>query len=206
MIKIDGLVLHHGDTVIFEGFSMFVPRGEKVAVTGKSGIGKTSLLNLLTGFVTGFSGKVEINQLPLTAGNIRKIRSFYAWLPQDTSLNFDTVSDVFFAPFDFETNGNESPARCDIEAIFDVFEIETSLLSKKLNEISGGQRQRVLLASCLLLNKEILLLDEPTSALDIQLKKRIADYILSRENLTVIAVTHDEYWIKQSDKIINLNQ
>ena len=65
-------------------------------------------------------------------------------------------------------------------------------------------KQRIILLSCLLLKKPLLLLDEPTSALDENVKKIVTDYILSIKDLTVIASTHDEYWIKNSDKVIEL--
>ena len=78
------------------------------------------------------------------------------------------------------------------------------MLSKKVSEISGGQKQRIILASCMLLNKPILLIDEPTSALDNAVKEKVTDYILKKENLTVIAVTHDAYWIKNSDNVVHI--
>jgi len=73
-----------------------------------------------------------------------------------------------------------------------------------MDEISGGQKQRILLASALLLKKNILIIDEPTSALDEKNKKLITDIILNQKDLSVIAVSHDPYWIKNSNKIIDL--
>ena len=73
-----------------------------------------------------------------------------------------------------------------------------------MNEISGGQKQRVILASCLLLNKPLLLIDEPTSALDNAVKEKVADYILKQSDITVIAVTHDHYWKENSDNVLHL--
>jgi len=135
----------------------------------------------LAGFIPDFSGDIAVNDIPLNAHNINEIRKLIAWLPQETALNFKSVKELFYAPF-----------------------VSKDLLSKENKDISGGQRQRIILASCLLLNKPILLLDEPTSALDEKIKRKIADYIFNKNNLTVVAATHDSYWIKNSDLEIKL--
>ena len=96
------------------------------------------------------------------------------------------------------------PKKDDIDSLFSKFHLTEDLKSKKVKEISGGQKQRILLISCLLLKKPLLLLDEPTSALDKSIRKRVTDHILSIKDITVIASTHDEYWIKNSDKLIQL--
>lgn len=96
------------------------------------------------------------------------------------------------------------PTKEQVTNIFDAFYLSEELLSKNVKEISGGQKQRVILASCMLLNKPLLLIDEPTSALDVAVKKKITDYILEQKELTVIAVTHDDYWIERSDNVIEI--
>ena len=127
-----------------------------------------------------------------------------AWLPQETALNFKTVNELFFASFEFVLNKNLKPTKQEVSNIFNEFELSKNLLTKKIKEISGGQKQRIILASCLLLKKTLLLIDEPTSALDENIKKKVTDYILSKNNLTVIAATHDKYWIEKSDLVVEL--
>ncbi|MCF6183643.1 MAG: ATP-binding cassette domain-containing protein [Bacteroidales bacterium] len=204
MIEISKLNINFKDEIIFSNFSLLIKKGEKVAITGKSGKGKTTLLNLLAGFVPDYKGVVSIFGKSLNAENISEIRKNIAWLPQDTSLAVKTVEELFYAPFEFEINKKNKPGKNEIAEIFKEFELSESLLDKKINEISGGQKQRIMLASCFLLKKSLLLIDEPTSALDEKVKRKITDYILNRKNLTVVAATHDEYWIKKSDKFVEL--
>ncbi len=204
MVKINNLSIEFKSEVIFKKFSLEIRKGEKIAISGKSGRGKSTLLNLLAGFIPDFSGEVFIDNIRLEPGNIGEIRGLIAWLPQDTSLNFDTVSDLFYAPFGFAKNKKDIPGKDEISEIFKAFELDESLMSKGIKEISGGQKQRIILASCMLLKKPLVLLDEPTSALDENIKEKVTDYILDKKDITVLAATHDAYWVDNSDKEIKL--
>ena len=204
MVSINDLNISFKNEIIFKDFSLKVNKGEKIAVTGKSGRGKSTLLNLLAGFIPDFIGTVSVFGIDLSASTISDIRKQMAWLPQETSLNLKTVNELFYAPFEFVQNKNNKPTKSEVLKIFNEFDLSESLLLKKVKEISGGQKQRIMLASCMLLNKPLLLIDEPTSALDEHIKKKITDYILNIQDLTVIAATHDAYWIKNSDKVISL--
>jgi len=204
MIEISDITLNFKDEFVFKNFSVKINEHEKVALTGESGKGKTTLLNLICGFIPDFKGNIFVNGKHLSPENISEIRKNISWLPQDISLNLKTVRELVFEPFEFAINKKKKPSEKEISNIFSVFELSESLLDKKTNEISGGQKQRIILASCLLLKKPLLLLDEPTSALNEEIKRKITDYILSRKDLTVIAATHDEYWMKNSDRIIEL--
>jgi len=204
MIKINNLYINFQTEIIYNDFSLIINKGEKVAITGRSGMGKSTLLNLLAGFIPEFKGQVSINNLTLNHKTINEIRKLIAWLPQEITLKFNTVNELFFAPFEFDLNKNKKPSKQEISELFNTFELSTNLLSKDLKEISGGQKQRIVLASCLLLNKPILLIDEPTSALDNSIKEKVADYIFNKKDLTVIAVTHDNYWAENSDKVVHL--
>lgn len=203
-VQINNLNISFNNEVIFKDFSLSLKKGEKLVITGSSGKGKSTLLNLLAGFIPVFKGEVSVSGINLSEENIDKIRKTTSWLPQETSLIFKTVEELFFAPFVFEINKINSPDRETIKEIFNEFQLSEDLLRKKVKEISGGQKQRIILASCLLLNKPLLLLDEPTSALDSEIKKKVTNYILSKKDLTVIASSHDDYWIKNSDRSIHL--
>ncbi len=204
MIQIKNLNLRFKNEVIYKDFSFSLKKGEKLAITGESGKGKSTLLNLLMGFIPDFKGEITVNGIVLTPENCPEIRKITAWLPQEIALKFNTVSELFFAPFNFENNRENKPKKAAISTIFKAFDLDEDLLLKKTKEISGGQKQRIVLASCLLLKKPLLLLDEPTSALDTKIKKKVTDYILNQKELSVIAVTHDAYWIEKATKTLHL--
>ena len=204
MLTINNLNISFGSEIVHKNFSLSVKKGEKLAITGESGKGKTTLLNVLAGFIPDYEGEISVDGIVLNSKSIYEIRSKMAWLPQDTSLNLGSVKELFFAPFEFAQNKTEKPTKEEIAYIFKTFYLSEELLTKNVNEISGGQKQRIILASCLLLNKPLLLIDEPTSALDQAVKERVTDYILNKKELTVVAVTHDEYWINRSNRVIHL--
>jgi len=206
MINIKNLQLRFKDQIIFKDFSLTLKKGEKLAITGKSGIGKSTLLNLLAGFIPAFQGEVSVAGILLSSENINEIRKQIAWLPQEMSLNFNTVSELLYAAFEFETNKENKPTQEEVANLFREFNLSEKVLDMKLKQISGGQKQRILLISCLLQKKPLLLLDEPTSALDKKNKEKVANYIFKQKELTVISVTHDAYWIERSAQEIELGK
>lgn len=204
MVHITNLSVKFDGKSILKDFSCSINQGEKIALTGESGRGKTTLLNVIAGFIPQFEGSVEVCGILQNMITVREIRKKIAWLPQDTSLNSKTVEELLYTPFEFALNKHLKPQKDELINLFSKFYLTEDLLYKKVKEISGGQKQRIILISCLLLKKPLLILDEPTSALDKSIKKTVTDHILSIKDLTVIASTHDEYWIKNSDKVIQL--
>lgn len=203
MIEIKNLFISFEKPVI-ENFSMIVPEGEKIAIVGSSGIGKSTILNSLMGFVRIQSGEIKINNLSLNASNIRLIRKQICWLPQELSMQFEMVEDLFYYPFSFAQNKPAMPPKSLVEEVLNKLKLDSDIMSKKTDEISGGQKQRVALASQLLLNKPILLMDEPSSALDDDSQKAVLDFIRSLSNVTLVSATHNYKWIDCMDRVVHL--
>jgi len=204
IIQVQNIKIAYGSQIVIENLSFDIEQGQKVAITGESGKGKSTLLNVLAGFTPFQSGKILMFNKPLNETNIGFIRQQLSWVPQETALRFDSVQEMIDAPFEFTINEDKKPTTEQIQEVFENLSLPLDLLKKTPATISGGQRQRVLLASSLLLKKPLLITDEPTSALDEANRKKVTDYILSHKDLTVIASTHDSYWMQESDKIIEL--
>jgi len=205
IIEIKNLEVNFKDTSLYNGLSATIYKNEKVAITGESGSGKSTLLNVLLGFIPTFKGEIYIDGLELLPKNIDEIRKKTAFVPQELSFTvFPSVKELFFRPFQFKANRHLFPTKEQIKEIFDLFELDMQLLERNIKEISGGQKQRIVLAGGVLLKKPVLLLDEPTSALNTEIKNKITDYLLQLPDTTIIASTHDEYFINQAQKIIKL--
>lgn len=192
------------DTPIIENFSLHLKKGEKLAIAGASGIGKSTLLHSVLGFVEIQKGEIMINNICLSPTTIRQIRKTTGWLPQELSLRFEFVSDLFFFPFTFSQNKKTIPSDEEIAELLDLLKLNSSILLKKTDEISGGQKQRVAIASQLLLKKPLLLMDEPTSALDNESQSAVLNALDKYSNLSLISATHNMNWLNRMDRVINL--
>ncbi len=204
IISVNNVSISYEENIVIKKLSFQVKKSDKVVITGESGKGKSSILNVLLGFIPISNGNIFFSDIELLPKNIGEIRSNIAWLPQETALHFNSVKEIIYSLFSLQKNKPNTPSKADIHQLLSQLNISSILLDKEMDEISGGQKQRVLLAAALLLKKEILIIDEPTSDLDEKNKKLITDFILTQKELTVIAVSHDPYWIKHSNKIITL--
>jgi len=205
IIEIRNLSVKFKDTELYHGLNADIFKNEKVAITGESGSGKSTLINVLLGFNPSFNGIIKIYNKELNAKNVHEIRKKTAYVPQELNFGvFPNVKKLFFRPFEFKANKHLYPTEEQIKEIFDLFELDLKLLNHSIKEISGGQKQRIVLASGILLKKPLLFLDEPTSALNTSIKNKITDYLLGLKNTTLIAATHDEYFIAKAQKIIKL--
>lgn len=201
MVNIENLSISYEYEVI-KNFNLEVKKGEKIGLSGPSGVGKSTILHALLGFVEPTKGEIWINQLNLSSSTIKQIRKTIGWLPQELSLRFETVNELFYFPFSFQENKKQYPHSSEVHNTLNMLKLEKSILSKKTDEISGGQKQRIVLASQLLLKKSILLMDEPSSALDIESQELLLQLIRDFPQLTIISASHNQHWLKQMDRVI----
>lgn len=204
MIEFKDISFKFEEKAILTNFSQTIQAGKKVAITGVSGAGKSTILNLLAGFLIPEQGSIFINKTLISTDNISKIRQIISYLPQNFNVPFSSVQELFYSPFNLKINAKLKPTKKQIFESFNQLGLETNLWSKKLDEISGGQKQRILLSSILLLNKKYIFLDEPTSALDKNSTKKLLELLFSLKNTTIIAATHDKLFIDNADFKIEL--
>lgn len=204
MVVLDKISVSFDGVKIIENFSMNVKPGQKVVISGPSGIGKSTILNSILGFVEIQKGSIEIDKMLLSASTIKQIRSKTAWLPQDLYFKLDSAEELLLFPFSFAKNKSHKPTENEISEMLENLQLQQNILLKKLDEISGGQKQRLALASQLLLKKTLLLLDEPTSALDNEAQNAVIKMLRKKPELTVVSVSHNSNWNKHMDAIIEL--
>lgn len=170
-----------------------VKKGEVFAFLGKTGAGKTLLLELISGFYKNYKGSINIkSDCPL--GIVFQDYGLFPHLSVGENISYGLRCHGFDK---FEIDK-------ELAAITKLFGID-HLLNQYPNTLSGGEKQRTALARTMVLKPEILLLDEPFSALDIATKENIYRQIqLIKENFncTIILITHDFYEaVKLSDRI-----
>ncbi|MEA3452136.1 MAG: ATP-binding cassette domain-containing protein [Bacteroidota bacterium] len=205
MIRIENLTFYFDKEKIFKNFSVQIPDNSFVSIIGESGKGKTTLLNLLAGFEIAREGEIYIDDIKLSKGTISDIRKKIAWLPQNFDISINTVKELFMAPFNLKSNKELLPSPAEIKSLFETLNIGNVSFSKNIDEISGGQKQRVIIASLLATKKRYFLLDEPSSALDSK-SVEVLLKTLKKENITILASTHDKTVIEASTMVIDLNK
>ena len=181
MIKITNLSKSFKDKCVIDDFSFTFPKTGLVSITGVSGKGKTTLLNIIAGLVKQDSGSIE-NTYSLLSYSFQEDRLF-PWL--SVRKNIEIVLDKV----------------TDKEQIVSEWleKIELSNFADYLPEkISGGMKQRVSLARALAYPSEIVLLDEPFKGLDEDLQKRMHELVKAEaEKRLIIMVTHDKSYISE---------
>lgn len=183
------------DKEIYKNFNAVFFGGKINVVLGASGVGKTTLLNALTG-LSGFDGEIE--NMPKNVSYIFQNDRLVKTISVEKNLDFVLKNAI-----------RDKTARKN--AIFDMAKLlEISDVLKRLpTEISGGQAQRVQMARAFLYPSEVMLLDEPFKGLDVSLKTRLIKKFLElwgRDGRTVVLVTHDVYdALLMGDKVFVLS-
>ncbi len=202
-IKLDHVSFSFGDAMIIRDISLELLRGETYALIGKSGIGKSTLLNLIAGFLKPDKGLILIGGIPVTGP--RKQTSFQF---QELGLfPWQTVFEAVSLPL--KILGEKKDIQAQVMPILTELHLE-SHKDKYPHQLSGGERQRVALARTLISDPDLLLMDEPSSALDAMTKEELQSSILRQSQergTTLMIVTHDiEEAILLGQSILILNE
>ena len=194
MIQIQDVEKRYGNTRVLEGVTLTVPRGETVSLIGPSGCGKSTLLRIVMGLMPSDSGKIVINEEPVTEHNIQKLRRQMGYVIQSGGLfphltareNLTLVTSYLSWEKERETNR--------IKELCELTGIQYSYLDRRPDGLSGGQAQRISLMRALMLDPDIILLDEPLGSIDPLVRyelQRDLKSIFKKLQKTVLLVTHD---------------
>lgn len=194
---------------VLRGFNLDIKQGQKLALVGATGSGKTTVVNLLTRFYDVDSGSIKLDGVDIRDIKKSDLRNSIAIVLQDTVLFSDTVeNNIRF--------GNSTASASEVETAAETANAETfidrlpdgynTLLSESGTNLSQGQRQLLSIARAALKDPAILILDEATSSVDTRTEMNIQQAMLAlMKNRTCIIIAHRLSTIRDADKIVVLN-
>ncbi|ENU42009.1 lipid A export ATP-binding/permease MsbA [Acinetobacter seifertii] len=211
-IRFDHVVLNYADgTQAIKDFSLDIRPGETVALVGRSGAGKTSLVNMLVRFQEVSSGQIYLDNLPIRDIELSSLRTQIAMVNQQVVLFNRTVRENIAYGQLHDASDEQVIAAAKAAYAHDFIMnlpngYDTVLGAQGLN-LSGGQRQRIAIARAILKNAPILILDEATSALDNESEHFIQQaFDEAMQDRTTIVIAHRLSTIENADRIVVLDR
>ncbi len=210
MISFRDVTLKYGDKEALKGISFEAKKGEKIALVGNSGGGKSSIVNLLLRFYDKSSGKIEINGIAIEDFELKSLRDAISIVTQRVYIFNDTVAaNVAYGEEEIDRQRVINSLK---EAnAWEFIKEMPSGIDTQINEfgtnLSGGQRQRIAIARAIYKNPKILIFDEATSALDTKSESKITEALenISKDRVTFI-IAHRLKTIENADKILVLDE
>ena len=192
-------------TTVLDGLNFKVNQGERIAFVGKSGVGKSTTIDLISGYYFPTKGAVLIDEHDTQAFDLTALRNGIAVVPQEPVLFNDTViMNIRYGKLeatDSEVVEAAKKARAH-EFIDELPEKYNQIVGERGVKLSVGQKQRIAIARAILRNPAILILDEPTSALDAETEKQIAkSFDELMKGRTTFIIAHRFSTVRKADRI-----
>jgi ABC-type multidrug transport system fused ATPase/permease subunit len=186
-------------------------KGEKVAIKGETGSGKSTLINVIAGLLDSNEGTFIVDGVVINTKNKKNWQQNISIVPQTIFLNDATILENIAIAKNINTIDISRIKKCaKLACIDDFIDSLPNKYGEKVGErgvrISGGQRQRIGIARALYRNSNLIIMDEPTNALDFETENLVMDSIMKlSKNITIIMISHNNNTLKFFDKIIDLN-
>ena len=158
-LKVEGLKAGYGEAVVLDGITLELPAGESMALLGRNGTGKTTLINTLVGVTRRHAGRIALGGRDLTAlAPFERAAAGIGWVPQERNI---------FKSLSVEENltAVARPGRWDVARVYALFPRLAERRANLGTQLSGGEQQMLAVARALVLNPRLLLLDEPLEGL-----------------------------------------
>ena len=190
VLQLRDISMGYGERILFKDLNLDIYRGEKVALIGANGIGKSTLFKIIMNEITPLSGDIKF-------GTNVNVSYFHQ---EQKTLNLDnTIIDEIW-------EDNKQLTQTSLRTMLGAFLFEGEEVFKKISTLSGGERARVAILKLILSNSNLLLLDEPTNHLDID-SKEVLEEALSSYTGTIFTISHDRYFLNTVvDKVLVLDE
>ena len=208
MLKISNINLHYGSSQILYNISLSAAKGEITCLMGSNGVGKTSLLKVLSGNHPSSSGDYFLNNNNVTNFRAHQLASLgVGYVPQGRFIfPLLTVEENLMSGFSVLKKEDQFIPN----QIYELFPILKKMLSRKGGDLSGGQQQQLAIARALITKPKLLLMDEPTEGIQpniITLIGEVIDYLKSQKNMAIVLVEQFfDFAFKRADYIFAITR
>lgn len=212
-IRFDNVQFAYDERVVLKDVSLSIDVGQYLAVTGPSGVGKTTTADLVIGLLSPQSGSVFVDDIPLHDLNLHEWRKMIGYVPQDTVLFHDTIyANVTLGEGDIPRD-DVLRALAQAEASEFIAQLPNGIdtvVGERGLKFSGGQRQRIAIARALVRRPRLLILDEATTSLDPETERGVCDTLrkLRTETsdglLTILAISHQQALVNEADLVFRM--
>ena len=189
MIEFRNVTFSYGEAPVVENLSFSIQKGEAVGLIGANGAGKSTIMKLMLGLITG-SGEIKVDGLPMNRENLAEIRKKIGFVLQDSDnqMFMPTVyEDMIFGPRNYGLSKEETDRRVD--TVLAQLGLQ-DLKHRHNHKISGGEKRMAAIATILAMEPEMILMDEPSTALD-PVNRRTVINTINRLPQTKLIASHD---------------
>ncbi len=194
MICVENVSVQYGNKRILQDINLEIEAGKRVAIIGRNGTGKSTLLQIMAGIITPLEGTISYFGENVTSKR-KRFSHYCGYVSQDNPLLEElSVLDNLRL-----WNGGFRLEQTEILSMNGLSEME----GERVSTLSGGMKRRLTIACAMLHMPPVMLMDEPTTALDIYYKEQIWEWMdqYQKRNGTIVMVTHDRQEMEQCDKI-----
>ena len=212
-LKINNLSFKYNksENFVIQNLNLEINKGDKIGIIGESGVGKSTLIDIILGLLSPTSGKIFINNYEIDEVK-KQWQAKISFIPQDLCLIDDTlIKNIALGKDDSEIEINKIQKSIEKSKLTTLVDQRVNHLEMHIGErglkISGGQKQRIALARLFYFDKEFVILDEATSALDSETEDElINDIYESLSNKTLIIISHKEKNLAKCNRVIRIEK
>ena len=209
-VSLENISFSFGKKQVLKDVSLTIPARQLTVIMGPSGIGKTTITDLVLGLYEPDAGRVLIDGVDLQEIDLEQWRGIIGYVPQELYLFHESIYANIALGYDQITEEKVEAALRAADAWGFVSELEEgmhTIVGERGSRLSGGQRQRIAIARALVHEPKMLVLDEVTSALDPESEREICANIRRLAgDLTIVSITHRPAWVDTADRTYHLGQ
>lgn len=203
-ISAKALTVKRGENIVVDGFDLLINAGEKVLFRGASGLGKTSVANILAGLDQPEDGSVEFETDAGTVFDLSEVHPSITYASQDESILNLSIADNIMLGDDNQMRLQWAVRKAGLPEKMADRIVSGDAIGEAGRNVSGGERKRIMMARALYHMNNVVIFDESLSNLDSETRDAVLDQLLDDQELTLLCISHDDALIDRFDRVVEI--